>query len=197
MSTKGSFAGVCAVAALLFSPLPCAAQATRTGLTFFVGGSGIIRFPDVAHDTINDRYLEVHSNLTIQAQLLDANGAKISTFVVNATVGVPGEDAQCPRVVFSKDINNGAGGYLVTWHETFGSFSTVRARLLSTDGTPLTGEIAVSPEATSTIVSTNYGMGPAIAYSPTAKEFLVTWMANWPVGSNDIKFTRLSVTGVV
>ena len=197
MNKCRSVATGCVLLALSVAPLPCFAQAARSGKTFNIGGSTLIRFPDVAHDTINDGYLVVNGTGFIEGQLLNAAGVKVGGFTVNASRGLPGQDAQCPRVVFSADLNGGAGGYLVTWHETFGgAFSQVRGRMFSTAGTPLTGDLVLTPEigALAKGLTSNWGMGAAIAYSTTSREFLVTWMGGYTT-TNDVKFTRLGLAG--
>ena len=196
MITRRSAVGSCVLGLLMLSPLPCAAQAARTGPTFNIGGSTIpVMFPDVARDTINDRFLVVHGNGFIEAELLDANGGKIGSFVVNASRGAAGQLAQTPRVVFSADLNGGAGGYFVTWHEIFGSsFTRPHGRMFSASGTPLTGDIVLAPEVAAGALTSNWGMGAAVAYSTVSKEFAVTWMANYG-STNDVKFTRVGLGG--
>jgi len=196
MNLRSAAASVLAL--VLLSPLPCAAQATRAGATFMIGGStSPVMFPDVARDTINDRFLVVQGNGFIEGQLLDANGAKIGAFTVNASRGVGGQTAQTPRVVFCPDLNGGAGGYFVTWHEIFGSsFSRVHGRLFNAAGGPLTGDLELSPEVVAGGLTTNWGMGAAIAYSTVSKEFIVTWMGFYTT-LNDIHFTRVNLAGAV
>ena len=49
--------------AVAASPTPAAAQASRTGPTFMIGGStSPVILPDVAYDTLHDRYLVVQGN---------------------------------------------------------------------------------------------------------------------------------------
>jgi hypothetical protein len=191
-------AAASALALVLLSPLPSAAQATRAGTTFMIGGSTVpVMFPDVARDTINDRFLVVSGNGFIEGQLLNANGAKIGVFTVNASRGIGGQVAQTPRAVFCADLNGGAGGYFVTWQEIYGSsFSRVHGRMLNASGQPLTGDIELSPEVVAPGLTTNWGMGPAIAYSTVSKEFLVTWMGFYTT-LNDIHVTRVNLAGTV
>ena len=167
MNKCRSVATGCVLLTLTLAPLPCFAQASRSGPTFNIGGSASpVRFPDVAHDTINDQYLVVNGTGFIEGQLLNAAGVKIGGFTVNASRGLPGQDAQCPRVLFTADLNDGAGGYLITWHETFfnGLFARVHGRFFSTAGTPLTGDLVLAPEIAGVALTTNRGMGAAIAY---------------------------------
>ena len=188
----------CVLLTLSLAPLPCFAQAARSGKTYNIGGSASpLRYPDVARDTINDGYLVVNGTGFIEGQLLNAAGVKVGGFTVNASRGLPGQDAQCPRVVFSADLNGGAGGYFITWHETFGgAFAQVRGRMFSTAGTPLTGDLVLTPEILGSVkgLTSNWGMGPAIAYSTVSREFLVTWMGGYTT-TNDVKFTRLDLAG--
>ena len=188
------------LAALVLTCTVASAQASRTGTTFSLGGTPLVYTPDVAYDNVHDRYLTVQGSRPagfIEGILADANGAVLSQFSINASRGAwAGEYAQNPRVAFAADVNGGAGGYLVTWHETLGDFAQVRGRLVSADGVPLGGDLVISVEAVDKFTSTCWLMGAAIAYSPTSREFLVAWMGSFNV-SNDIRFNRVSAAGVV
>jgi hypothetical protein len=197
MINSRSAAASCVLVLSLVLPSPCLAQAARSGATFNIGGSTTpVMFPDIAHDTINDQYLVVQGNGFIEGQLLNANGAKIGAVTVNASRAVGGV-AQTPRVVFSADLNGGGGGYFVTWQEIYGSsFSRVHARMLSASGTPLTGDLELTPEVVLPGLTTNWGMGPAVAYSTASHEFIVTWMGKYTT-LNDVQFTRVGLAGNV
>lgn len=180
--------------AALVAPAPAVAQVSRSGPTFMIGGStSPIILPDVAHDTLHDRYLVVSGNGFIEGQLLNSAGTRIAVFPV---VQTPGGYSQTPRVQFSPHINGGAGGYLVTWHESVGPVAQVRGKILSHDGAALSGDIIIAPEATTAGTGSNWTMGAAIAYSSVSREFLVAYMGGY-LTTQDIRFNRVSIAGAV
>ncbi len=180
--------------AALVAPAPAVAQVSRSGPTFMIGGStSPIMLPDVAHDTLHDRYLVVSGNGFIEGQLLNSAGARISVFPV---VQTPGGYSQNPRVQFSPHVNGGAGGYLVTWHESVGPVAQVRGKILSHDGGALTGDIIIAPEAAAAGTGSNWTMGAAIAYSSVSREFLVAYMGGYQ-STQDIRFNRVNIAGTV
>ena len=183
-----------ALAALLAAaamPNPAAAQAARTGPTFRIGGTtSPVILPDVAYDSLHDRYLVVSGNGFIEGHLLDAHGNRLVAF------GMGGGNSQTPRVAFSPHMNGGAGGYLVTWHQGVGQIAQVYGQLISTDGTALSGNIVIALEAAGPGTGSNWTMGAAVAYSTGSREFLVTWMGGY-FTSQDIRFTRVNTAGAV
>ncbi len=190
------------LAALALTCGTAAAQAARTGPTFSLGaGSGqqLVLTPDAAYDYVHDRYFTVHGHGLIEGVLSASNGGILAvTTPINANrLAWAGEYAQTPRVAFSPDVNGGAGGYLVTWHETMpAGFAQVHGRLVSADGVAIGGDIVISLEAVNVPTSTNWLMGPAVAYSTQSHEFLVTWMGSYGA-SNDIRCNRLNAAGAV
>ncbi|HET7219361.1 MAG TPA: hypothetical protein VFJ02_14990 [Vicinamibacterales bacterium] len=181
---------------VISSPALGYAQASRAGATFMIGGStSPVILPDVAHDPVNDRYLVVSGNGFIEGQLLNSSGARIGAFVV-AQGSLAGGYAQTPRVAWGAGVNNGAGGFLVTWHETVGPIAQVRGKLLAANGTPLTGDIVIATEAGAAGTGSNWTMGAAVAYSTTSHEFLITWMGGY-FTTQDIRFNRVNTAGQV
>jgi hypothetical protein len=176
-------AWACAIA--LLCPPPAAAQAARSGPTFSLGGTtSPVILPDIAHDYLNNRWLQVAGNGFIEGHLMNSTGGLIATMHVNATSGY----VQNPRVEFSPDVAGGAGGYLVTWHETLGNLAYVRGRLVGADGVPIGSDIAIGPGGSSWLA------GAAIAYSTGSHEFLVAWVGSFGI-TDDIHAQRLSAAG--
>jgi hypothetical protein len=198
MKNPCSLIAAAIVAALVLVPIPVLAQSSRTGPTFPISsgyGNLTVMLPDVAYDSVHDRYLSVSEigHVIIDAQVLDAQGARIAAVRVRAS----GLGAQNPRVAFSPDVNNGAGGYLVTWHEsTSGVTTQVWGKLISADGAILSGEIAIGLDTAAGVrgTSSNWLMGAAVGYATGSHEFLVSWMGGYG-GLNDIRFMRLNVNG--
>jgi hypothetical protein len=185
-------------AGVLWIASAASAQAVRSGKTFVLGGTPSVVAPDAAYDPVHDRYLVVHGRGFTEGLLTAADGHLIAQVSINASRNAwPGEYAQTARVAFSPDVNNGAGGYLVTWHDTITPVLTqVRARFVSADATPLGPDFIVSTEATVPGRSTNWSMGAAVAYATTSHEFLVAWMGDFST-NNVIRFTRVSVSGTI
>ena len=79
-----------------------------------------------------------------------------------------------PRSEYSPHVNNGAGGFLVTWHHNIGNLNYVFARVVSLDtpGFLLSGIQQVSDGQQG---GTWWETGPAMAYSTTSHLFLVAW----------------------
>src|SRR5258708_4458184 len=154
-------------AGFLWIASAASAQAVRSGPTFLIGGTPQVVNPDAAYDPVHDRYLVVHGRGFVDGLLTAADGKVIAQVSINASRNAwAGEDAQTVRVAFSPDVNNGAGGYLVTWHETITPVLTqVRARLVSADGTPLGTDFIVSTYATGPGLRTNWTDGAPLAYA--------------------------------
>jgi hypothetical protein len=194
-----SVSALAALTALIGMPAVASAQAARSGPTFSTGGVPITTLPDAAYDSIHDRYLvvaESANHTVIDGKLLDAAGTRISSFVISAA---PAAGAtQMPRVAFGPDVNGGAGGYLVVWHETptGGNFTQVKARLISADGTALSATFLASTEAGSATSSTCWIMGAPVAYSTVSHEFLIAWMGSYNV-TEEIRFMRVGLTGAL
>ncbi len=178
MKTKLFVLGVACACALLQAS-PVSAQASRLGPTFNLGGTNSpVILPDVAHDPVNNRWLQVSGNGFIEGHLMNATGGTIGAFRVNATAGY----VQNPRVEY------GGEGYLVTWHETIGNLAYVRGRIVSADGVPQGGDIPLSGGGSSWLA------GAAIAYSTASREFLVAWVGSFGV-TDDIHAQRVSANG--
>ena len=84
--------------------------------------------------------------------------------------------AYFPRAEYSPHVANGAtglGGFLVTWHQTVGTQKHVFARVVSYVGPSwfLTTPRQISDNSQ----GSSQDPGPAVAYSPTSRRFLVAW----------------------
>ena len=184
-------AGVCAVlmAGLLLAPPQVAAQISRAGATKPLI-PGALLFGDVAHDPRNNVYLSVMAWGPVWAAFVNSNGDLISSFT--AGPAVPGAFANNPRVAYSPDLNGGAGGFLVVWHEAAGGPNFVHSSVVSYPG----GVVAYDPggvDVSGGAQSFPSGGGPSIAYSPEAKKFLVTWTGDgWSIKGRLVS----GVTGV-
>jgi hypothetical protein len=176
---------------------PAAAQLARTGPTFSLGATTVpVEYPDAAFDPVNNRYLVVSGKGFIEGRLVTATGGLITSFTVNASRS-QGQYAQMPRVAYSADAAPG-GGFLVTWHESFGTrpndYANVMGRIVSAAGVPLGADLTIGNAGPQR--SSHWIMGAEIAYSTVSREFLVTWMGNY-LSTQDIFYTRLSPGGAL
>ncbi len=161
------------VAILMWAP-PASAQLSRVGDNPNLGASPV-RGTDTAFDPVNHVYLVVGSTAgntitPLFGVFTTASGAALTPpFQINN----PGQHAHFPRVVYSPDVSNGAGGFggfLVTWHG--GLFTnSVRARVVAYPNRLVSGEAEIPS-------STFQEAGPSAAYSPVGQVFLVAWQAS-------------------
>jgi hypothetical protein len=197
--TSRSVLALATLTVLVGMPAISHAQAVRSGNTFAIGGVPITTLADAAYDSLHDRYLvvaESGSHTIIEGQLVDGSGARIARTVISQA---PAAGAtQMPRVAFSPDVNGGAGGFLVVWHETptGGNFTQVKGKIVDAGGNPLTVAFLISTEAGSVTSSTCWIMGAPVAYSTASHEFLVAWMGSYNV-TNDIRFMRVAPGGTL
>jgi hypothetical protein len=188
--TRVAFTGL---ALLALAPASALGQAARVGPTFSLGGTtSPVEKPDIAYDSVNDRYLQVAGKGFIEAHLLNGAGSIIGTFKVN-----PGPNyAQAPRVAFGANVTRN-GGYLVTWHETVANtYGQLRGRIFNGDGTAVTSDFDIATGATSVRTTTDWTMPGDIAYSPRSGVFLATWAGN-KFSTADVFFQRINVVGTL
>src|SRR5260221_4828186 len=122
----------------------------------------------VAYDSVNHVYLLVSTMGILQGRFVDGNGAAIGNpFKIQTS----GNFTLFPTVAFSPDVDGGAGGFLVVWHESvLPTLATVNARTVSLGkGGPAGAESVLSAEGSF------WEQPPAAAYSTVSQEFLVTW----------------------
>ena len=158
------------VAALLLCSLiaatPASAQIARLGQTFLVW-NGLSRGSDVAFDTRNGVYLVVAAHGALVGRFVTADGVLVGDpFVLQAAAGF----AQFPHVAYSADANNGAGAFLVSWHESDGAIPSLHVRMVTYPGGPIGADKKIVGNDTYWEV-----MGAPIAYSTVSHEFLVVW----------------------
>jgi hypothetical protein len=149
--------------AVSLSAAPVLAQASRLGPSFGLQTNTPALFPDAAYDPVNNVYLVVAGNSTIQGQYVSADGAPLGNqFRID---GLPAY-AQTARVAYSPH----SGGFLVTWfRSTSDGRALVAGRMVSLQHGALTPEFAISG------VGALWTMGAAVAYSTATQEFLVAW----------------------
>src|SRR4051812_36015310 len=185
-------ASALAAVLVLCLPLSAAAQAFRASESINTGGNNVpVANPDIAYDSRDNQYLQVTGKGFIEARRLSAGGGLLQTFTVTDNANY----SQQPRVAYSPDVASGAGGYLVTWHETIGNLAVVRGRIFkATDPSVATGSFNIGVSASSG--GSNWTMGAAVAYATGSNEFLVAWQGQYP-GAADVYFARVNNVGTV
>ncbi|MBA3886383.1 MAG: hypothetical protein H0X67_11725 [Acidobacteria bacterium] len=181
-------AGILCASALL---LMCSAAASyadlrRMGDTFSVIALGT-RGHAAAHDSRNDVYLVVSTYGVLRGRFVSADGVPTGEpFQIQHS----GHYSHFPRVTYSPDANNGAGAFLVTWHESDqpGGFTSVHARLVASPGT------LISPDTIIGNDSSWWEAGAAVAYGSGSREFLVVWRGRFG-SANDISGARVDTLG--
>jgi hypothetical protein len=156
---------VTALLVATFTPTTTTAQTTsRLGPSMTVI-SGAARGSNVAYDYKNSQYLVVSGSFSLNAVFVSADGVPGTPFVVN------GPYASYPGIVYSPDMNGGAGGFLVTWHQSTGPASAVvLGRTVSTTG-------VLGPVFSISVGGSWWEAAADVAYSTTSQTFLVVWQA--------------------
>lgn len=179
-------------ASLLALSAPAGAQVGRAGETFAVISTpDLKRRPDVAYDPVNRVYLVVSGVNVLWGRFVGADGTLLGEpFPIPQAPGTQ----QAPRVAYGGGVDNGQGGFLVTWLDwRGGDLSNVYGRLVAyrAGGQPafLSAEIRIAAPAGG--AHSELGM-PAVAYATGSGLFLVTWMQ---YGGSDIRAQRVSATG--
>ena len=160
-------AGLALLAAFVAWVPPAAAQLSSIGVN-----PALIGFPvrgsDTAHDPIHNVYLVVGAHGTVQGVFVNSAGSPVTA---PFQISDGSSFAQFPRALYSPHINNGAGGFLVTWHQGEG-LNLVNTRIVAYPNQVLSQQWVIPSGATW------WESGPAIAYSSTSQLFLVTWRAS-------------------
>jgi len=138
--------------------------------------SAVVRGSTLAYDYKDSLYLVVSAHGGINAVLVTADGVIGAPFAIQS----PAVFSQYPGVAYSPDLNGGAGGFLVTWHQSLASGGTVvHARFVSPTGVlgPELGLPGCSATGTCqvSLAGSWWEAAADIAYSTTSKEFIVTW----------------------
>src|SRR5439155_566731 len=125
------FLGTFFVVPLLVSASTSAqAQAFRIGPSM-TAISGVVRGSSVAYDYIDNMYLVVSAHGNLNGRFISADGTLLGQVTIQpAAVGF----SQYPGVAYSPDAFDGAGGFLVSWHQSVGAGAVVHVRMVSTTG---------------------------------------------------------------
>lgn len=170
----------------LCAATPSQADLRRAGETF-----GVIAAPArgsaVAYDSRNQVYLLVSSQGVVRGRFVTADGTPVGeAFVIQAS----GNYTHFPRVAYSPDAHGGAGGFLVTWHESDqpGGSTSIHGRIAAYPGALVTADVILGNDRSW------WEAGPAVAYASGSREFLVVWRGRFG-GANDITAARVNNAG--
>lgn len=176
-------ARVAAALALIGLATPAAAQVTRVGDTFSVLPFGT-RGTAIAYDTRNNVYLVVSTFGVLRGRYLSPDGVPLGDpFVIQAS----GLFTHFPDVAFSPDAAGGAGGFLVTWHESDSGITSVHSRLVSFTAGLISADVRLAFNESWWEAASE----PSVAYATGSKEFLVTWRSF----GYDVRIARVDLAG--
>lgn len=158
---------------ILFVPLllgitsnPAHAQAFPIGPSI-TAMTGVVRGSSVAYDYVDNMYLVVSAHGNLNGRFISADGTLLGQIAIqSAAAGF----SQYPGVAYSPDAFDGAGGFLVAWHQSLAVGAVVHARMVSTTG-------VLGPESQISAEGSWWEATADIAYSTASQEFLVVWQA--------------------
>ena len=117
---------------------PARAQTSRIGPSM-TAISDVVRGSSVAYDYKDSIYFVVSAHGNLNGRLISADGALLGAVQIQpSSAGFN----QYPGVAYSPDAFGGAGGFLVSWHQSLAVGAVVHARMVSTSG-------ALGPESRS------------------------------------------------
>lgn len=151
------------------------AAAVPSGATLMAWAAGS-RGNAIAYDSLNHVYLVVSTYGVLRGRFVSSTGTPMgSPFVIQSS----GNFTHFPGVAFSADADGGAGGFLVSWHESdlpLGNTS-IHARMVSFGKN--------GPYGADNQVSTDgswWESHISVAYSTGSKEFLVVYPRSHGLG---------------
>ncbi len=169
----GTFSRALAAALLgsLVAMSPATAQTgSRLGPSFTAIGP-YVRGSAVAYDSKSSVYLVVAANGPVNGRFVTSEGQLVGSQFVIHNVGLHNS---FPQVGYSPDANGGAGGFLVTWHQSdIANGATPHARIVSYSA----GNPVIGADVQLVTDGSWWEAGAMVAYSTVSKEFLVTWQA--------------------
>ena len=132
-----------------------------------------VRGTDTGYDPARDVFLMVFGEGPILGAFADGTGTAITPAFTIVSSATP---AYFPRAEYSPHVANGVsgqGGFLVTWHQTVGAQKHVFARVVSYVGP--SSFLTTPKQISDNSQGSSQDPGPAVAYSPTSRRFLVAW----------------------
>jgi FG-GAP-like repeat len=152
---------------------PALAQMSLVGASKPLFATGrILIGNDVSYDPAHGVYLVVAGYGEQYGVFVNAAGDPVSPAFQIGSANSGAAFGHYPRSEYSRDLNDGQGGFLVTWHQTDGNVLGLHAVVVAyPDG-------VVSPERVIVdyaLGQSRPGAGTGIAYSSTSRQFLVAW----------------------
>jgi hypothetical protein len=163
---------ITAAGLLLSSSSPASAQINRVGLSKDIVSNGFSLIGnDICYDPVNRIYFGTIAHGFVYGAFMNTSGDVISAFGIgSALLGKPW--GHYPRCAYGPTLNNGAGGFLVVWHQDDAVPNVLHSVVVSYPSGVVSSESVISDGAE---FGTFYQNGAAIAYSSTSQRFLVAW----------------------
>ncbi len=157
------------VATLL--PRPALAQLTVGANTNVINLGIIFIGNDIAYDPDHDLYLSVAAYGPVYGVFVSPSGAAAGAPFRIGSAGAASY-GHYPRTIYSRDLNGGSGGFLVTWHQGDGYLHSV---VIASPSGAMSEERLISDGGQG---GTRAGGNTGLAYSKTSHRFLVSWTTN-------------------
>jgi hypothetical protein len=186
--------GVMAAGALtVLFPATSSAQLSAMGGSTLAAPGGV-RGTDSAYDPVNQVWLMVGAYGAVKGVFVSMPADPYAPPVIGTPFSLNDDPdlnlifAHFARVVYSPHVFNGAGGFLVTWHQNdgVGGANVVHTRLVSyTTGLGPTSSLNFGD------LGSWWEAGAPAAYSPTSQMFIVTWQAC----CSDVRYRMVDLNG--
>jgi FG-GAP-like repeat len=176
---------------------PAAAQLSR--LTPSIGvltAAPAIRGTDIGYDPTNHVYLMVGGFGAIYGLFVSSTGTAAGSAFRIGSSNSSFPFGHFPRCRYSPDVNNGQGGFLVTWHESDdGKVNVVHAVVIAYPTGVISANQIVSDGAQG---GSFWETGAALAYSRTSQRFLVVWSTLlWGIQGRFVDVNGAPIGGVI
>ncbi len=150
------------------SAMPASAQISTGANNNVISLNVILLGNDIAYDPVNNIYLSVAAYGSVYGVFVSSSGTAASApFSIGSASSA--SYGHYPRAIYSRDLNGGNGGFLVTWHQADGYLHSV---VISSPSGAISTERLVSDGSQG---GTRGGGSTGLAYSSTSHRFLVTW----------------------
>lgn len=172
LSSRAALRSAGVLALLLVFATPAAAQISRVG-----NSKGLLTVPtqgtSICYAPGQSVYLLVGGYGPLYGVFANTTGDFISSFGLGSTNSST-FFGHHPRCVFSPDLNNGNGGFLVIWHQSENGNAPdfLHSVVVAYPTGAISAERVISDN---TDGGTNWTLGATVAYSATSQQFLVAW----------------------
>ena len=155
----------------LYGASPAHAQLSVGANTDILNLGIVLLGNDTAYDPVNDVYFSAIAYGPVYGAFITSGGARISYFQIGNT-NTSSPFGHYPRVLYSPDLNNGNGGFLVTWHQNDAAGEFIHSVVVAYPTGIISSEQIISD---GTQGGSRPGSGIGLAYSSISKKIFVTW----------------------